>query len=245
MEENQGTVLSNTITVNGQEYDATEAQTLLDLGKRTREAEQKYNTTYDRVWPEYGKINQTNKELTQQLQEAKTQLAEFQSKQNKGTDTAADLTEAREAARKLGIVLDEDLGKAGYIKKDDLDSYVESKLTEREQARQTLSIAEDLQKEIDGTDGRPRFNTKAVLAYARAYPVDDPMGTLSMKDILTRAYEDMHSDQIKTWKDQQIQAGKKQGLTTLKTSGKKEPAKITLDDSNVSDALREALGHTE
>src|SRR5258706_2662187 len=125
MIEDQGTVIPSTVSINGQEYDVSDAQRFIDLGKKTSEAEQRYNTTLDTVWPEYGKLNQTKKQLEQELQDAKTQLQEFQAKQEKGIETPVDLTEAREAARKLGLTLKEDLDKKGYIRKNDLDNYLD------------------------------------------------------------------------------------------------------------------------
>ena len=45
------------IVINGQEYDPTEAQELIDTGRKTREYEKQWNTKVDAVWPEYGKGN--------------------------------------------------------------------------------------------------------------------------------------------------------------------------------------------
>ncbi len=64
------------ITINGQEFDADDAQNLIDLGSRTREAEQKYNTKFENVWPEYNRSQNTVKELEKELQETKARLTE-------------------------------------------------------------------------------------------------------------------------------------------------------------------------
>lgn len=214
------------ININGQEYDPTEAQSLIDLGRQTKEAEAKYNTSLDKVWPEYGRSQSTVQQLTRELSEAKTQLTEYQSKVNSGTDTKADLTEAREAATKLDINLD------NYIKRDELDKYLDQRDTVRDQVQKILSEADKLAGEISGKDGRPAFNKKAVLAYAQAYGISD----------LKQAYEDMHEDTLKNWKDEQIARETKPGLRTLKPTGAKgEPEKVKVTDDNVKDLLKESL----
>jgi chromosome segregation ATPase len=226
MDDSQVTQELSKVNINGQEYDPTEAQSLIDLGRQTKEAEAKYNTSLDKVWPEYGRSQSTVKQLTQELSEAKTQLTEYQSKVNSGTDTKADLTEAREAASKLDVNLKD------YIKRDDLDKYLDERDTVRNQVETILKAADKLATEINGDDGRPKFNKKAVLAYAQAYGISD----------LKAAYEDMHEDTLKSWKDEQIARETKPGLKTLKPTGAKgEPEKTKVTDDNVKDLLKETL----
>jgi hypothetical protein len=220
------------VTINGQEYDETEIQSNLEFAKQVRESEQKYNTTFDKVWPEYGRTQQTVKQLQTELQAAKAQIESFQSKQEQGTETIQDEKLAREAARKLGLTFQEDLEKSGYIKKDQVPELVKSILNENKAVESILREAEKLEGEINGSDGRPKFNKKAVLAYANAYGKND----------LMEVYEEMHEDTLKTWKQAQVDLKRQPGLKTLKgTPGNKEPKKVNVTDDNVKDLLKERL----
>ena len=95
------------IVINGQEYDPTEAQELIDTGRKTREYEKQWNTKVDAVWPEYGKATTTLKQRDAELTEARQKLAQFEQKKDDGTQTTEDVRQAQEAARKLGIPLRE------------------------------------------------------------------------------------------------------------------------------------------
>jgi len=221
------------IVINGEEYSPDEAQQLVGLGKKTREYEQKWNTSLDKVWPEYGRITQEHKTATTELAQAREQLAKFSEKKDLGTETATDTTKAREAARKLGIIFNEDLEQSGYIKKDDLPKYFQQFSAEQKAVEKILGDADRYEGEITGADGRPPFNKKAVLAYMQAYSIEDPM----------KAYEDMYDPQLKSWKDQQVTAKKNPSLRTIdKPEGKKEPKPVRVTDDNVMDLLSERLG---
>lgn len=224
------------VVINGQEYTPEEAQQLIDTGRKTREYEQKWNTPLDKVWPEYSRLSQERSSWQTEKQKLEAQIQEFQSKQQQGTETEDDVTKAKEAARKLGLTLKEDLEKEGYIRKDDLPKYFQQFSAEQQAVQKVLDEATKLEKEIDGSDGRPKFNKRVVLAYAQAYGHED----------LMKAYEDMHGDSLKTWKEAQVNASKKPGLKTLKPSGgAKEPRETKVDDNNFKSLLKEQLWGSE
>ena len=235
--DNQGTAMvdvPSNIVINGQEYSPEDAQAYIERGKRTMELEKEWNTPVDKVWPEYGKTREQLKTLQTERDQAKQQLAEFQEKQTHQTETPADVKQAREAAKNLGIVLNEDI-KDKYIDRDQLETYLSDRDRKREAEKSAiqsvLSEAEKLEKEIDGTDGRPKFNKKAVLGYAAATNMTD----------LKSAYEDMHSDVLTEWKSKQVELAKKKGLSTLKPGGAKTPTEVKPNNDNLSDMLRETL----
>lgn len=220
------------IVINGQEYDPTEAQELIDTGRKTRDYEKQWNTKVDAVWPEFGKATTTLKQRDTELAEARAKLAQYEQKKEDGIENQTDIQQAKEAARKLGIPLREDLDKEGYIKKEQLETYLEEREKQRDAVKKILDTADSLEKEIDGKDGRPKFNKRVVLAYANTYKMAD----------LKAAYEDMHKDSLDAWKAAQIDSKKTGGLKTLKGNGvQKEPAPKKIDDSNVGAALHEAL----
>lgn len=236
VETGQQEAVQEKVVINGQEYDVSQASELIGLGQKTREYEQRWNTSLDKVWPEYGRTTQTLKSIQEENARLKSQLHNSQSRIDAGIGTQEDVMKAQEAARKLGLVLNEDLSTQGYIKKSDLESYLENREKEKDAVNQVLQTADKLEKEIDGTDGRPRFNKKHVLAYASAYGIPD----------LQQAYNEMHDEAIKSWQASKIEAKKPAALRTLKGGvGSKAPAPIALNDNNVNDALKEALWGTK
>lgn len=223
---------SSKVVINGEEYDTTEAYELIGKGKLAREYEQKWNSPIDSLASAYGKSQQTVQSMKSELDTARQQLARFEQKKEAGTETEGDVEKAREAARKLGIILKDDLDKDGYIRKDQLDQYLEEREQQRKALEQIMSTADSLEKELDGKDGRPRFVKKHVLAYANAYKIPD----------LKAAYEDMHSDALQSWKDAQIASQKKPGLKTLNASpGNKEPQEVKVTNDNYNSLLKEKL----
>lgn len=225
-------VVEEKVVINGREFDASSASELIGLGEKTREYETKYNTKFDSVYPAYTKATQDLKQRNTDLEAARQKLAQYEQKKDAGTETELDVKQAQEAARKLNIVLRDDLEKDGYVKRADLDKYLEEREKQKDSVQQVLTTAEKLEKEIDGADGRPRFVKKHVLAYASAYGISD----------LKSAYEDMYGEQLKTWQEGQISSKKSPGLKTLKGgSSSKQPEPVKIDDSNVQDALKEAL----
>lgn len=229
MDPNQDAPLK--ITINGQEYDESEASDLIDYGRKTKDLETKYNTKFDSVWPEYGKSREEIKRIQTELEDAKAQLTEFQTKKEEGIETPADVKAAQEAARKIGIPLKEDLDKAGYIKQADLDVYFDKRKANEQAVNAVLAEADKLEKDITGTDGRPKFNKRAVMAYASAYGFSD----------MQAAYEDMNKDQIDAWREATIAREKGKSIKTLGHGGVKEPARARVDDSNFQAILHEAL----
>lgn len=234
MPEPEDQIDNSRITINGQEYDPTEAQEFIELGRKTREAESKFNVTFDSIMPAYTKANERAKQADQyetELSEARDKLKEFEAKQERGTDTTADLTEAKEAARKIGLLTQEDI-KDKYVSREDLDKYYDEREKRSEAIKAVRSEASKLATEIDGSDGRPKFNEKVVLAYAQAY------GLPTLKD----AYDDMHADALSDWQKQQVDAKRNPGLKTLaQQRGNKEPVKVAISKDNAKDALADAL----
>lgn len=222
------------ISINGQDYDPTEAQELIETGRKTREAETKYNVTFDSIMPAYTKANERAKQADQferELSEARETLKQYTAKKESGTDTREDLTEARDALKKLNVPFQEDLDK-NYIKKDDLEKWADERDRKRDAVKAINREADDLTEKYNGEDGRPKFNKKVVLAYAGAYGSES----------LEKAYEDMHADVLSDWQKKQVDIQRKPGLKTLASQpGNKEPVKPQMTKENVGDALSEAL----
>jgi hypothetical protein len=248
-----GTVAPSQIIINGQEYAPEDAQSLIELGNKYREYETNLNTSLDKVVPEYTKATQKAsymEEENKKLKEEQAALADYKrrweeyeaSKQQaeKDAQTPPDTKKALEAARQIGLLdqqaFEEKLSKSGFMTKAQMDDYWKTKRAEEESVNQILSKASELEKKIDGKDGRVPFMKEAVLPYANAYGIQD----------LEEAYNKMNERLNAGWKAQQLEAAKTKGLQTMKGGGKKEPPKPgkTTDD-NVKDRLREALWGAE
>lgn len=220
------------IVIGGQEYDPTEAQELLNVGRQTREMETKYNTTFDKVWPSFGEKSNQLAETSKQLEQAQARLAEFEQKSNAGVETPTDVSQALEDARKLGIITKQDLEGAGYIRAEDLTAKFEELYQQKEAIKDIYSTADKLESEINGTDGRPAFNKKVVLAYAAQYKIPD----------LQDAYNDMHADALKRWQDAKVASQKPSGLSTLSgNTGNKEPKEVKVTRDNLLESISEKL----
>ena len=227
--------LPTTISINGVDYDPNELQSFIDKGKQTLDLEKQWDTPVDKVWPKYGETREALNTTSAERDAARKELEEFKAKQAAGTETQADVQSAREEARKLGLTLNEDLEKAGYIKKDELPKLFQSYTQQQEEVRKVLDKANDLEKTIDGSDGRPAFNKKVVLAYANAYNIPN----------LEEAYEDMNKPQLDAWKSQQVNSQRGKGLKTLGAGGSKEVKETKVTDDNLADLLKESLYGSE
>lgn len=230
----EGTAPLNVININGQEFSPEEAQELIETGRKAREYETSHNTKLDSIYPEYTRLTQERSSWTQKEADYQKKLAELESKQARGIETPQDVKEAQEAARKLGIVLQDDI-KDKYIAKDELDTWYTERRTKEKQeedaVKAVLSEADKLADEINKTDAPVKFNKKAVLAYASAYQIND----------LRKAYEEMNADILTPWKEAQLASKKGSSLKTLSTGGKKTPTEVRMTNDNVRDALHEAL----
>ncbi len=215
-----GTVAHEQIIINGQEYDPEEATQFLELGKKYKEMEGKLNTSLDKVYPEYTKATQRNKELEAELADNKVKLAEFQKKPIEPVNP--DREAIRKNAREYGLVDRDLLKEEGYLTKTDFEELLSQKQNQQKLVDNILTDANKLEKDIDGSDGRVPFDQKAVLAYASAYNIND----------LTDAYDQMNEKANAKWKQSQIDSEIRPGLTTLKGGGKKTPERVKVTDDN-------------
>ena len=222
----EGTV-PETLTINGQQYSAEDATQFLELGKKYKDLESKLNTSLDKVYPEYTKATQRNKELETELATTRKQMEEFNRKPP--VETPADVRQVREAARKAGLVDEDYLNQAQYIKKSELDEYFNQKQTQQKLVDNILTKSGDLEKTIDGSDGRVPYDSEAVLAYASAYNIDN----------LEDAYDKMNTKGNAKWKEAQIAKEQKPGLTTLGQGGVKQPVQPKVTDNNIKEMWNE------
>lgn len=225
------------ISVGGEDYSQEELDRLVGLGKIGLEAEEKYNTRLDKVWPGFTKGQQDLKEAKQELLELRNKPAPTPAAPAAELSIEDEITQAKalDAAKKLGILTKEDLEAAGYVSKEDLSTHVQEVLAGQKLAEKTLG----LEKEIDGSDGRPAFVANDVLSYMeeKGYGNLDP----------EVAYEMLHRDALDTWKVDkatQLKKSKSAGFGTIDESaagGAKEPEPLKVTHDNFDEMVKRGM----
>ena len=200
------------IKVGEQEYTQDELNELVGLGSRAREVGSAHGG-FDKFVSEYGRKSERIGELKKQLDE--------KAKPVEG-DPEDQIEQAKLAAKRLGIVL-----------KEDLESYSENYYTNRRAGEKLLESCSSLESEIDGTDGRPKFETQKVLDFMNINAgYTDPK----------RAYEAMNLDVISDWKAERINKSRSKGITTItNTSGQKMPSEVKVTKDNLQSLISEAM----
>lgn len=185
------------------EYTNEELSELVGLGQRAKEVGSSHGG-FDKFVSEWGKKSERIGELKQQLEALEG------SKNSSDVGEVEDqLEQARQAAKKIGLVL-----------KDDLDSYYQNRRT----AERLVESCQELETKIDGTDGRPKFDTQKVLEFMEQNPgFTDP----------ERAYKALHLDEVASWSAEQIRKKKPGMTTTTETNTNKSPARVTPNKENL------------
>lgn len=222
------------ININGVDYDPADAQSLIEAGSKARDFEKQWNTSLDKVYPDYTRATQEAARAKQLEEEARTykqKIDEYERLQ-KQAETPEENRKALQAARELGLADQEYLRQNGYLTKSELEKILDEKQRQQDSTLNILNQADGLEKEITGEDGRVPFNKKAVLAYASTYQIPD----------LRKAYEEMNEAVNARWKEQQIEGSRKIGLTTLKNRGVKDaPEQKQVTKDNFDQVLKETL----
>ena len=215
------------ISVGEKEYSQEDLKSLVGLAERTQELEEKYNTKFDKVWPAYGKSQAELKTRDEKIIELEAAAKKALDVPDEKEEQAVE--EAKEAARKLGLVLGDDLEDLGIVTKKDFKNL----FNEMRSGEKLLSGARTLEKEYDGTDGRPKFDVENILIYMQDTGINDPR----------IAYKVKYEDQLSSWKETKIKDAKRGGLDTIdsSTAGSKEPERVKVTRDNLENQVREAL----
>lgn len=221
------------IIINGQAYSPEDATQLIELGNKWKKTESELNTSLDKVYPEYTKASQRAAQLEKELAESRAEAERYKQAQveKAKAETPDTIQQARKAAREIGLADEDYLKEKGYMTRDEAEQFWAEKQNQQEAVKTVLNTAGQLEKEIDGSDGRVPFDQKAVLSYAASYGIDD----------LRQAYDQMNEKGNARWKEAQIAREEKPGLTTLTSNGKKEPSRPRVTDDNLGAMLGEML----
>lgn len=198
------------------EYSLEELQKLIDKGSYAIEMESKFNTPFESAWSAYGRTQNENRELREQLEAAKAQPQEVEKPEQTPN-------------------FDEILAQKGYLSREDAEKLVEEKITLKQQVEQIAGTMKSLEGKLDGSDGRPKFEINDMLTYMQENSMTDP----------EKAYNYRYSDEIATWKaDKAGTKPEFAPSNTGDTNASKSPAAVAFNRDNVDAALREALSES-
>jgi len=209
------------IKLGDKEYSQDELNSLVELGGKAQEI-QKHHGDLDKFVSEFGRRGND-------LGKLRTELDDLKKPQPEPVDPNNEMArqQSQEAARKLGLTLNDE------FKGKQEENFRELYLRERA-AEKILEQGDKLEGEIDGKDGRPKFDKQEVLQYMQESGIRN-MGA---------AYDQKYKDQLDVWRAEQIIKSKKPGLlTTEQPSTAKAPPEVKITADNLEDAMKEALYH--
>jgi hypothetical protein len=206
-----------TIKIGEESYTQEQLQHLVGLGKIGAEAESKFQTKIDRVWPEYTKSRQEIEELKKQIK-ARDE-AEATKKVQEGTPLSPE--ETRDLIRKQGK-------EVGIMFQEDFDNlYLQRRSAEK--------LLEDVQAIVVDVEekGKPKTSVEAVLRHMEETGIKNP----------TKAYNDLYETELEKWKQEQMGKVRPSGFmsTSQSTAGGKEPEPIKVTKENLGRLVSEAL----
>lgn len=197
------------------EYSQEDLQKLVGLGEIAREAEEKWKTPINKVFPEYTRATQRVKEL----EEAAKLNPEPQF--NQPTQPGQLTQEQRaEAVRQL-----KDLG---FVSKDEAQQYAFSTLQADKLVNNIDSFISS-QKEA----GNPETTREDMLNYMRETGINDPKA----------AYKVRFENELDRIKEEKLATIKGRGLITTEasTAGSKQPTTVKVTRQNLGQVVADAL----
>lgn len=209
------------IKLGEKEYTQSELQEMVGIAEQTREVEKTYNTKMDKVYPAFTKVSQEKAAL-----EARLRDMEEKSKIPSNLDDNQ-VKQAREAAKNIGLVT-----------KDDFAQYMQEHFrTQYQQERQAERLLDDckaLEKEMDGSNGQPKFKTEEALQWMADNGGKSPR----------QAYKMIYEKEIDDYKQRELGKARRPGMVTETNTnaGGKEPTRVKVTRDNIDDLMREALG---
>lgn len=208
------------IKLGDDEYTQDELTKLVGLGKIGLEAEAKYHTRIDRVWPQFQQTIGEKKQLQEQLAQAQAERQVQQQQPQAPSNQPMTEVQMRDQAIKAA----EDLGIGPKsIQKTVMDII---------QGQQLLG---DINSTIDDmtADGLPSTTTEEIIAHMQQTGIRNPQ----------KAYKDMFE---KEWVESQttkLEQIRTKGLPTISgsTAGSKQPAPVKITSANFDELFAAAI----
>ncbi len=215
--EDEGIQKVEKLKIGDGEYSQEELAKLVELGKIGQEAEEKYQTKIDKVWPNLQKTINEKKELQERLDAIENEAV------NKKAETGAELSpeelakQARIEAKKLGIAT--------------VDDFAEFYRVQRA-GEKLLDATSSIVKEAREL-GKPQVSEEELLSFMQERGFKDPQD----------AYDIMFKDQLKKWETDKLSEVKPSGMSTISTStaGGKQPTQVKVTNDNLAQLVAEGL----
>ena len=220
---------SQKIKVGEEEFDQAELERLVGLGKIGSEAEEKYKTKIDRVWPEFTKKSQQISDYERKIQDYETRLKQpIQQAVNQGSPVLTEdlKRQALEQAEALGI---------GPKAMQDVMRQV---VREEIQARDLISDVNGVISQAE-SDGKPTATVDQILQHMQETGIKNP----------NTAYKDMFEEELDKWKESKLSTLRPSGMVTTQksTAGGKYPTqpRPPSNRSELLKAVSEAMNSPE
>lgn len=205
------------IKIGEKEYSQEELNKLVSLGEKASEIEKNHGS-FDKYVSEYGRRSKEIGEYKTKLEEMEAQMASM-----KQATSAADLSpEQVEIAKKQ---LNNLLGGEPITQGNFAKMYVAMREGEK-----LLEECDGLAGEIDGKDGRPKFDRDEIINYMSETGIKKPLA----------AYKDKYEKELEGWQTNQLSA-KPKGMDTLQPGGEKQPQEVRPTRENLNKLMNEAL----
>lgn len=213
------------IKVGETEYSQEELNKLVGLGKIGLEAEEKFKTPIDKVWPTTQRVINENKELRDRVDSY--EKAKVQEKVNQGQQLTAEETAAQVRA---------ELKKYGVVFEDEFPAKSQEIFVRNQQASEILKDTRNAVEKykndygVDTTDER-------VLEYMKDTGVTKPEVALKL----------MFEDKIDQVKEQKLKGIRPQGMVTSQTSqaGGKVPEPVKVSKDNLESLVHEFVQNSQ
>ena len=207
---------TQTFKLGEKEYNQDELSRLVGLGELAAEAEEKYNTKIDRVFPEFTKATQERAELRKRVEEMEAKATAPIPPVNGQYTPEQMKQEALRQAEELGI------GPNAF----------RNIVREEMAARELLTDIDSLLGEAK-EKGQPVTSNQELLQHMAETGIRNPV----------KAYKDMFETELDAIKEKQLSAMRSPGMitTTQSTAGAKQPSSVPITRANLSQLVGEAL----
>lgn len=211
----------NKIEIEGEQFTKEELSKLIGLGKIGKDAEDKYHTKIDKVWPEYTKSRQEIETLRKENEELK--------KAPQKTDQPDNALLSQEEIVKQALVQAE---KLGLVHKGNIRQYY----FELRQAEKLIEDTENVLTQMK-EDGLPETTVDTLLKHMEETGIKNP----------EKAYKDMFEEQVDKVKEQKILSLKKSVPYTEGkfSTGKGEPNRVIPTRDTLTQALRDHFKNSQ
>lgn len=207
----------STIKVGDREFSQDELNKLVGLGQIASELETKWNTPIENLNSAFTKTSTELKQIREEQEKAK--LLETTTKANAGGELTPEEQER---------MVKQELSKYGVLTKDEVNTYVEQVISQREAGKTLLNETERVVASAE-SEGKPKISVEDLLTHMQETGIKSP----------EKAYKDKFEAELDQLKQEKIKNMKPEGLYTTNTStaGGKTPQPVTLTKENLSQQL--------